>query len=90
MIIRLHIERVVIEGLPLNGAQTGVLRAALERELSRRFAEGTLDPKHLSGSHAILRGGTVAVDGVAPARFGERIAASVHDSVRTQGSGARR
>lgn len=91
MNIQLHIERLVIDGLPLNRAQSGVLQAALERELSHRLSEGLLNPKLLSGRHAPhIQGGTIAINDLAPTRLGEQIATAVHDGIKSQKTGAQR
>ena len=44
MDIRVHIERLVIEGLPIPSGQRPLIRAALEAELSDRLAAGGPEP----------------------------------------------
>jgi hypothetical protein len=52
MKIKVHIERLVLDGLPVSTAQGALLRGAVERELTRLVAAGGL-----SGAG---RGGAVA------------------------------
>ena len=42
MKIRVHIERVVVEGLPLERRQAAEVRAAIESELARLMSAGEL------------------------------------------------
>ena len=80
--VSLHIERVVIAGLPLAGGQAVALRTAMERELVRLLRR--------DGVGRTLQGGAVpavvapAIQVVSPFRPGEvgrRIARSVHESL---------
>jgi hypothetical protein len=52
MKIALHIERLVLDGLPLGAAQGARLRRAVERELARLVASG--------GLPGVSQGGAVA------------------------------
>ena len=51
MNINLHIERLVLDAVDIQPAQRNLLRTAMETELSRLLAEGSLSP--------ILSNGTV-------------------------------
>jgi hypothetical protein len=75
MNIRLHIERVVIEGLPADAAQ---VRASLEAELARLISQNGLSPElHQRGAVASLRG-----DALRPDRnLGRGIARSVYGGI---------
>ena len=42
MNLNLHIERLVLEGLPATGDHAGIIQQAVAAELARRFAEGSL------------------------------------------------
>jgi hypothetical protein len=81
--VRLHVERLVLEGIDLDPAGRPVLQAALEAELGRLLAEGGVNPD--------LRGG-IAVPAVRAAGFelsgdrgaaglGEQIARSVYGGI---------
>jgi hypothetical protein len=49
MSIKLHIERLILEGLPVSHAQGPALSAALERELARLLTNGGLESSLQSG-----------------------------------------
>lgn len=81
--VTLHIERVVIDGVPLTGVQAGQLRAALQVELSKLLQQ--------DGSGLTLHGGALpgltapAIQVSAPLRpsdLGRDIARSVYASLR--------
>lgn len=86
MNIRLHIERLVLDGLQLNGADGAQLKASLEAELGRLLSAGGING-------AIAAGGTLPrVDaapmqvrrGATPAQIGSGIAQSVFSGVGKQ------
>jgi hypothetical protein len=83
MNIRLHIERLVLDGLPVTPAQGPRVKAAIEAELGRLLSEGGV-------SHELVSGGTVpsvsapamrAPRGTSPAQLGTQIAQSVFAGV---------
>jgi hypothetical protein len=47
--IHLHIDRLILDGLPVTAAQGPQVRAAMEAELSRLLTEGGLHPSLSSG-----------------------------------------
>ena len=49
MKIRVHIDRLVLDGLPVTSAQGAHVRAAVERELARRLATGGLASEWRAG-----------------------------------------
>ena len=58
MKITLHIERVVLDGMPLEHPRT--LRKAIERELAGRLREGGLSPEfRAGGAVSWVRGGAI-------------------------------
>jgi hypothetical protein len=78
--IRVHIERLVIEGLPVPPGQRPLIKAALEAELADKLAAGGPGAEVLAGG-AIprLAAGTIHL----PARpgaaaLGRQIAGAVH------------
>ncbi|MES2741985.1 MAG: hypothetical protein V4754_13675 [Pseudomonadota bacterium] len=84
MSIDLHIERLVLDGLPFEPAQAGLLRAALENELGRLLREGGLVPRADLGA-AMLRAAPVTLAaGASAAALGRQIAASVYGAVGGQ------
>jgi hypothetical protein len=83
MKIRLHIERLVLDGLPVTGAQGPQIKAALETELrrllsvhgvSRELASGGAVPSVRAPGLAIARGASAA-------RVGTQIARSLHGGI---------
>jgi hypothetical protein len=86
MNINLHIERLILDGLPLDSAQGVHVRAAVEAELARLLSE-----QGLAG--ALQAGGLVPavpaapiqfVQGGSPAQIGTQIAQSVYSSIGNQ------
>jgi hypothetical protein len=83
--IRLHIERLVLDGLPVGPGGAARLQAAMQAELARLLASGRLNPALRSGG-AIpeLPAGATRFDrGPSPARMGVLIARSVYDALTT-------
>ena len=81
MNIRLHIERVVLDGVPVENPH--VLRQTLEHELTRRLAEGGLSQKFRTGG-AIphLRGGTIQLsNGQSVKELGVQVARNLHRGI---------
>jgi hypothetical protein len=78
--IELHIERLVLDGVPLGSGGAAALQAAVEAELTRLVTDGGLGPSVLSGgAHRVLRGGTVHAGPTTGAgELGTRIARAVH------------
>jgi hypothetical protein len=78
--VRLHIERLVLDGVPLDRASGPILQAALETELARLFAEQGV-PATLRQGSAVPRVSVPAVilnAGAKPAALGEQIAKAVY------------
>jgi hypothetical protein len=80
MNIHLSIERLILDGLPIDASQRGLVQTAVETELARLFAEGALSP-------GLLNGGaypTLAVDAIQltqggdPAQIGAQVAQALY------------
>jgi hypothetical protein len=83
MNIKLHIERLVLEGLEIGPGQGAKVKIAVEAELSRILAEGGLSPG-LQGSGAMpsFRANPVRICGGAnPSTLGEQIARSIYGGI---------
>jgi hypothetical protein len=79
--IQLHIERLVLDGLPLNRVQAEQMQGVLEVELSRLLSEGGLAPQLLQGgAFPSLRGGNV-VGSESPRGLGLQVAQAVYGEV---------
>lgn len=84
MTVRLHIERLILEGFDLNAGQRRVLQASAEAELARMLAEGGIAPELAGGGAAPrLAGSDLRLTGGAsdPVGLGRRIAQSVYGGV---------
>lgn len=80
MNIELHIERLVLEGLPVARAEEPELQAAMERELVRLLGEGGLGSGFaMDGAVRSVRGGALNLaEGMNALSLGERIAGAVY------------
>ena len=79
MRINLHIEKLVLDGLPLERRDGPAVQRAVEQELSRLMAAGTF-----AGSQtlAATRAPAITLEGASPQGVGRRIAASVFEGIR--------
>lgn len=83
MNINLHIERLVLDGIPLSPGERPLLQAAVEAELTRLLASGSLsDTLQPGGEFYNVRtaGIQLANDGSA-ASLGEQIAGAVYGGI---------
>ena len=88
MEIKVHIERLILEGVALPHGGPALMQAALETELARLLAEGGLSPLLTSGgvlrslpAGEIRLGGVSPSAGPEPARLGQQIAQSVYRGI---------
>jgi hypothetical protein len=83
MNIRLHIERLVLDGLPVTSAQGPRVKAAIEAELGRLLSEGGVSPELASGAAlpSVHAPAVQSPRGIAPAQLGTQIAQSVFAGV---------
>ena len=86
MKINLHIERIVLDGLPVASHERAIVQLALENELARLLAIGGLSPELAPGGPVPY----VAADpiqftsGAVPAHMGRQIAGAVHSGIGVQ------
>lgn len=80
MNVRLHVERLVLDELPLAPGAAPWVRAAVEAELTRLIAAGGPAPGLASlGAVPALTGGSIEVaPEAAPAELGAKIAQAVY------------
>jgi len=87
MNIQLHIERLVLDGVPLEpGGQRG-LQMAVEAELTKLLADGGLNPAFLSGG-AVPHMPAPAIHlgrGNNPSQVGTQIAQAVYGGLKSPG-----
>jgi hypothetical protein len=83
MNINLHIERLILDGLPIGKSQAFQVQRAVEDELTRLLTENSLT-QHLSAGGAVpsvqASGIQLPADGN-PAQIGIYIAQSIYDGV---------
>lgn len=83
MTIRVHIDRLVLDGLPLDRRDAAAVQAAVVAELSR-LIESSEFPAGLRTGGAVdrLSGGNIAVEARSrPDGIGSEIAGSIHRSI---------
>lgn len=79
--IHVHIDRLVLTGLPLDGRAGPAVEAAVAAELSRLLAAGSVPP---AAAAPVMRAAAVSVSpGQPPAALGEAIARSLHGGIRS-------
>lgn len=83
MNVRLHIERLVLDGLPVTAAQAPRVKMAIEAELGRLLSEGGVSPELASGTAlpSVNAPTMQSPRGISPAQLGRQIAQSVFAGV---------
>ena len=81
--IHLHIERLILDGLPIERSQGPFVQAAVEAELSRLLTENGLAADLQAGGTvpSINAAGIQLAAGSSPAQMGRQIAQSVYDGI---------
>jgi hypothetical protein len=81
MNVNLHIEKLVLEGLPVTSAQGPGLQAAVQAELARLLGEQGMRGAP-AGIEAFRPAGSIRLKpGASPAQLGRQIADAVHHSL---------
>lgn len=83
MKINVHIEHLILEGLPVTNLQGPAVQRAVEMELGRLLASGGLSEELLSGGAVPqVRAGALPLGREnQPAKLGQGIARSVHEGI---------
>ncbi len=83
MNLNIHIERLVLDGLPIERNQGPVVQAAVEAELSRLLSENGLAADLQTGSAlpSINASGIQLASGNSPAHMGRQIAQSIYSGI---------
>jgi hypothetical protein len=81
--VKLHIERLVLDGIDLSPADRPVFQAALETELTRLLAEGGVESGLAGGAAvpAVRAKGFETAGDRDPARLGRQVAGSVYGGI---------
>jgi hypothetical protein len=89
--IKVSIERLLLDGVPVSSAQGPLLGAAVETELARLLAAGGLEMSLRSGGAlASVPGGVVQLAANEPAQLGRQIAQAIYGGIgREQSSTSR-
>lgn len=80
MNLNLHIERLILDGLPLGDGQGAQVQQAVERELTWLLMAGELQNAWQSGGnvHRLQTAGIQIAQETRPTRLGEQIAGAVY------------
>jgi len=91
MNITLHIERLILDGLPISSHDARVIQAAVEAELTRLFAEcGIVRSPGTSSAVPHVRAGSISLaHDSPPARLSQEIAGAVYKSIGSTDVSAR-
>jgi hypothetical protein len=83
MNIRIHIERLILEGLPITHSQVPLVQAAVESELARLLTENGLGESLQAGGAmpSVRANGMQLASGSKPAQIGTQIAQSVYSGI---------
>jgi hypothetical protein len=83
MKINVRIERLILDGLPIERRDGAAVQAAVEAELTQLFNSGALSPALLSSSMvpALSAAAIELHDTVNPSGLGQQIAQAVHKSL---------
>jgi hypothetical protein len=82
MRIQVHIDRLVLDGLPVQNQDGSAIQEAIERELTRLLAEGGLSPDLASGgAFTNIRAETIKITENSPPKIGRKIAHAVYGGI---------
>jgi hypothetical protein len=83
MSIRLHIDRLVLDGLPFSYRDGQMVQAAFEAELSSLLSQGGIRPElqHGGALQSVAAGDIQIMPGDDPVAAGKRIAGAVYSGL---------
>jgi hypothetical protein len=82
--IHLHIERLVLEGLPIERSESAIVQATVEAELARLLSENGIAAQFQAGGAVPqVRGDALQLSSSSPDRIGQQIARSVYGGIGT-------
>jgi hypothetical protein len=82
MTIRIHIERLVLDGMPVQRHEGPLVQQAAETELARLLMEGGLSAELASGgAYPEVRAGDMNTIGTNPREIGKGIARAVYGGI---------
>lgn len=88
MNIRLHIDRLILDDLPLRGSQQALVQGAIEQELARLIEVNGVGSDTLAGGARASLPQTVMqmAEGASPVQLGQQIAQAVYQGIGTSSS----
>lgn len=88
MNVRLHIERLILDDLPIRGSQRGLVQGAVEQELARLIEVNGVGPDTMTGGTRASVPHTVMhmTEGANPVQLGQQIAQAVYQGIGTSQS----
>jgi hypothetical protein len=82
MTIRVHIDRLVLEGMPVRSHEGPAVQKAVEKELTRLLAEGGLSADLASGgAYPEVPALNLTTSGSSPKEIGKGIARAVYGGI---------
>ena len=82
MNINVHIERLILDGLPMTRSQGTLVQAALETEVARLLAINGLDPKlAASGALPSVKAGGIQLTNGSNPTMGQQVARAVYGGI---------
>jgi len=83
MNINVHIERLILDGLPMTRSQGTLVQAALETEVARLVATNGLDPELAAGGAlpSVKADGIQLTNGSNPTQLGQQVARAVYGGI---------
>jgi hypothetical protein len=82
MTIRVHIDRLVLEGMTVQRHEGPAVQKAVEKELARLLAEGGLSADLASGgAYPDVQAGNMNTTGRGPSKIGKEIARAVYGRI---------
>lgn len=83
MNVKLHIERLILDGVNIPSSQRHLLQATVETELTRLLADGGVSPSLTAGSALphVSANAIQLADGNDPVQMGRQIAQSVYGGI---------
>jgi hypothetical protein len=81
MNINVHVELLILDGLPVSTSQASLVQAALETELMRLFAEQGLRSSSAGVVPHVAAGSIQLTEHSKPAQLGSQIAQTLHSSL---------
>lgn len=85
MNVRLHIERLILDDLPIRGSQRALVQGAVEQELARLIEVNGVEPDTMAGGAraSVPQAVMHMAEGASPVQLGRQIAHAVYQGIGT-------